>query len=121
MSKSTLIDRITGDLGDKKRWRAYRSRVKQLPPNYRAATEALERYLTYFGAITKGEVLMKMLEDLAELFEQSAADGTPIWAVVGDDPVEFADAFLSNYADGQWFHKERVRLTQAIDLAAAVS
>ena len=67
-----------------------------LPTNYRTAIEALERYLTYFGAITKGDVLMSMLEDLADLFEQSAANGTPNRAIVGDDPVEFAEEFLRN-------------------------
>ncbi len=32
----------------------------------------------YFGASRKGTTLMSMLEDLADLFEQSAADGTPV-------------------------------------------
>jgi len=119
MNISTLIEKVVGDFGDKKRWRAYKARTKRLPPNYRAAIAALERYLTYFGAITKGDVLMSMLEDLADLFEQSAANGTPIRAVVGDDPVEFAETFLRNYAEGQWINKERARLTEAIDRAAA--
>jgi DNA-binding ferritin-like protein (Dps family) len=119
MNISTLIDKVVGDLGDKKRWRAYKARTKQLPANYRSAIEALERYLMYFGAITKGDVLMSMLEDLADLFEQSAANGTPIRAIVGDDPVEFAETFLRNYAEGQWINKERARLTEAIDRAAA--
>ena len=119
MNISTLIEKVVGDFGDKKRWRAYKARTKQLPANYRAAIEALERYLTYFGAITKGDVLMSMLEDLADLFEQSAANGTPIRAIVGEDPVEFAETFLRNYAEGQWINKERARLTEAIDRAAA--
>jgi len=119
MNISTLIEKVVGDFGDKKRWRAYKARTKRLPANYRAAIAALERYLTYFGAITKGDVLMSMLEDLADLFEQSAANGTPIRAIVGEDPVEFAEAFLRNYAEGQWINKERARLTEAIDRAAA--
>ena len=119
MNVSTLAGKVLGDFGGKKRWWAYKARTKQLPANYRAALEALERYLTYFGAITKGDVLMSMLEDLADLFEQSAADGTPIRAIVGDDPVEFAEEFLRNYAEGQWINKERARLTEAIDRAAA--
>ncbi len=119
MNLSALIEKLVGDFGDKKRWRAYKARTRQLPANYRAAIEALERYLTYFGAITKGDVLMSMLEDLADLFEQSAANGTPIRSIVGDDPVEFAETFLRNYAEGQWINKERARLTEAIDRAAA--
>ena len=113
-----FIEKIIGDIGDKRRWRQYKTRTKQLPENYRTAIDALERYLTYFGAITKGDTLMSMLEDLADLFEQSAASGTPIRAIVGDDPVEFAETFLANYAEGQWINKERKRLTDTIDRVA---
>ena len=119
MNISTLIEKVVGEVGDKRRWRDYKARTKQLPAPYRTAIEALERYLTYFGAITKGDVLMSMLEDLADLFEQSAANGTPIRAIVGDDPVEFAEEFLRNYAEGQWINKERARLTEAIARATA--
>jgi DNA-binding ferritin-like protein (Dps family) len=109
---------ISKMITDKRRYRQYKARTKQLPANYHAAIEALERYLTYFGAITKGDVLMSMLEDLADLFEQSAASGTSVRDVVGQDPVEFAETFLQNYSEGQWINKERERLTDAIDRAA---
>ena len=59
-----------------------------------------------------------MLQDLADLFEQSAANGTPIREIVGEDPVEFAEAFLRNYPKGQWINRERERLTNAIDRVA---
>jgi DNA-binding ferritin-like protein (Dps family) len=72
----------------------------------------------YAGSIVKGDVFMRMLDDLADLIERAAADGTPIRDIVGDDPVEFADTFIQNYADGQWINKERKRLTDAIDQAA---
>ena len=62
--------------------------------------------------------MMSMLDDLADLFEQSAANGTPIREVVGEDPVEFAETFLQNYSEGQWINKERARLTEAIERAA---
>jgi len=111
MSISTMIT-------EKRAYRQYKARTKRLPANYHAAIDALERYLTYFGAITKGDTLLAMLDDLADLFEQSAANGTPIRAIVGDDPVEFAETFLQNYSEGQWINKERERLTTAIDQAA---
>jgi DNA-binding ferritin-like protein (Dps family) len=119
MNISTLIEKVVGEFGDKVRWREYKARTKQLPDGYRTAIEALERYLIYFGAISKGDVLVTMLDDLADLFEQGAADGTPIRAIVGDDPVEFAEEFLRNYAEGQWINKERARLTDAIARAEA--
>jgi len=111
MSISTMI-------AEKRRYRQHQARTRRLPADYHTAISALERYLMYFGAITKGDTMMSMLDDLAELFEQSVADGTPIRAIVGDDPVEFAEAFLRNYSEGQWINKERERLTTAIDRVA---
>jgi DNA-binding ferritin-like protein (Dps family) len=112
------IEQVTGSLEQKKRYRQYKARTKQLPANYRTAIDALDRYLMYFGSITRGDTLVSMLEDLADLFEQSAADGTAIREIVGEDPVEFAETFLQNYSEGQWINKERERLTKAIDRAA---
>lgn len=112
---STFLDTILGDLGEKRRWRDCQARIKALPGGYRTAARALERYLMHFGAISKGDVLVRMTEDLVDLFEQGAADGTPIRAIVGADPVEFAETFLANYAEGQWISKERRRLAAAID------
>ena len=67
---------------------------RQLPANYRTAVEALERYLMYFGGISKGDILMSMFEDLADLFEQARRTAPRSAPIVGDDPVEFAETFL---------------------------
>ncbi len=111
------VERVTGSFEDKKRWRQYKARKEQLPASYRTAIDGLERYFMYAGAIVKGDVMMQMLEDLADLIEQAAADGTPIRDIVGDNPVEFAETFIQNYSDGQWINKERKRLTDSIDQA----
>jgi DNA-binding ferritin-like protein (Dps family) len=112
------VDKVMETIEQKKRYRQYKARTKALPSDYRAAIDALERYLMYFGAVTRADILVVMLEDLADLFEQSAASGTPIRAVVGEDPVEFAETFLQNYSEGQWINKERERLKDAIERAA---
>ncbi len=112
------VEQVTGSWEDKRRYRQYKARVRQLPESHRAAVEALERYLMYRGAISKGDVLLRMLTDLADLFQQSAADGTPVRGVLGDDPVEFAETFLQNYSEGHWINAERARLVDAIDRAA---
>ncbi|MEV4020927.1 DUF1048 domain-containing protein [Nonomuraea angiospora] len=109
------LEVVTGSLEDKKRYRQYKARVKQLPEDYRTAVEAMERYLMHFGA---GDGSIAMYEDLADLFEQSAADGTPIRDIFGEDPVEFVEAFLRNYPEGQWISRERSRFVSAIERAA---
>jgi len=114
MSISSFASKV---IGDKKRWRQYKARKEQLPMNYRTAMDAVERYLTYFGR-GDGPSWASMLDDLADLFEQSAANGTPIREIVGEDPVEFVEAFVQNYPEGQWRTRERERLTNAIERAA---
>ncbi len=113
------IERVTGSLDDKKRYLAYRARVKALPAGYREAALALERYLMNMGPSNDGKALIAMLTDLADLFEQSVADATPIRTLVGEDPSEFAEAFLDNYAGGSWIRAERTRLADSIDRAVA--
>ncbi|WP_433194368.1 DUF1048 domain-containing protein [Nocardia sp. CA-107356] len=108
-----FIEKALGDLGDKRRWRQYRARVRQLPQSHRTAVEAFERYL--MGSGPGGGV--SMFEDLADLFEQSAADRTPIREVVGADPVEFSETFARNYAEDSWHNRERERLINAIERA----
>jgi DNA-binding ferritin-like protein (Dps family) len=109
---STFISKVVGEKGQ---WREYKARVRQLPANYRAAVDALERYLRYFGTGGGGTAIY---EDLIDLFEQRAANGTPIREIVGEDPVEFIEAFVRNYPKGQWIIRERERLTNAIERAA---
>lgn len=116
-----FIDRIAGDLGDKKRYRLHRARIKALPGGHRTAVEGLERYLMYRGAITRGDVLLTMLDDLADLFEQAAADGATVRSVLGDDPVDFAETFLANYRDGEWIDRERQRLIATIARAESAA
>lgn len=104
---------ISKVIGDKRRWREYKARTRRLPENYRAAVEAIERYLMYFGPMD-GDNAASVFEDLIDLFEQAAADGKPIRDIVGDDPVEFVDALVQNYEKGGYVAREQERLTSAI-------
>ena len=112
------IEMVTGPLEDKRRWRRFKQRKKQLPGGYLGAMEGLERYFMYAAPIAKGDVYLQMMEDLADLMERAAVDGTSVRGLVGEDPVEFAEAFMANYADGQWISKERRRLDDTSRRAA---
>ncbi|WP_116205858.1 DUF1048 domain-containing protein [Amycolatopsis circi] len=110
------LEVVIGPLEDKKRYRRYKERVEELPPDYRAAIKALHRYLQYLGPGTSAGHL-RMLDDLIDLFEQSVADGTTVRGIVGDEPVEFAEEFLRSYPEGSWISRERTRLTESIERA----
>ena len=112
---SKFISKVVGEKGQ---WRENKARARQLPASYRTAFEALERYLMHVGPGGDGAGAASMFEDLVDLFEQSAANGTPIREVVGEDPVAFIEAFVQNYPEGQWITREQERLTNTIARAA---
>jgi DNA-binding ferritin-like protein (Dps family) len=114
VEKGGFISKV---IGPKRRWREYKARVKQLPENYRTAVDGIERYLMHFGPLD-GDSAASVFEDVADLFERAAADGTPIREIVGEDPVEFVDALARNYSKGGYVDRERERLTKAIERAA---
>lgn len=109
------IETLTGSLEQKKQYKQYKARIEALPEPYRAAAKAFDRYFMYYGGVTDGDTLVTMLGDSADLWERAAIDGTPVSAIVGDDPVEFAETFTQAYGGTQWIDKERARLTKAIE------
>lgn len=111
------IEALTGPLEQKKQYRQYKARIGALPEPYLTVAKAIERYLMYFGGATYGDNLLTMLGDLADLWERAAVDRTPVRAIVGVDPVEFAETFAAAYSGKRWVDKERARLTSAIEQA----
>ena len=109
------IETVTGSWEQKKQYRQLKARMEALPQPYGAAAKAVQRYLMYYGGITDGDTAIAMLGDLADLWDRAAADGTPVRAIVGEDPVEFAEVFAQAYTGTRWIDKERARLNKAID------
>jgi DNA-binding ferritin-like protein (Dps family) len=109
------IELVTGSLEQKKRYRRSQARIEALPEPYRTAAKAFQRYFMYYGGIVDPETTLTMMADFADLWERAAADGTPVRAIVGEDPVEFAESFAQAYTGKQWIDKERARLTKAIE------
>ena len=109
------IDTITGSRAQKKQYKQYKARIEALPEPYGTVAKALQRYFMYYGGVTDGETALTMFSDFADLWERAAADGTPVREIVGDDPVEFAEAFAAAYSGKRWIDKERDRLTKAIE------
>lgn len=111
------IESVIGPLEQKKQYKQAQARLEALPDDYRAAATAINRYLMYFGGVTDGDTTVQMYTDLVDLWERAALDGTSIEAIVGEDPVEFAESFAQAYGGKRWIDKERGRLVQSIDAA----
>lgn len=111
------IETITGPLEQKKQFRQAKARLEALPEPYLTAASACNRYLMYYGGVTDGDTIVQMFVDLVDLWERVALDSVPVADIVGDDPVEFAEAFAQAYGGKRWLDKERDRLVKAIDEA----
>lgn len=114
------IETLTGSLEDKKQYKAATARVEALPAPYRDVARALQRYFMYYGMVSDGEMLARMVGDHADLWERAALDGMSVRDIVGDDPVEFAETFVTAYSGKQWIDRERTRLRDAFAAAEAV-
>lgn len=111
------IESVTGSLEQKRQYKQYKARIDALPEPYGTAAKALQRYFMYNGGVTDGETLLKMMDDFVDLWERAVVDETPVRAIVGEDPVDFADTFTQAYGGKQWIDKERERLNSSIDRA----
>ena len=109
------IELVTGSLEQKRQYRKFKARLDALPEPYGAAAKALFRYFMYNGGSPEDGAAITMMNDFIDLWERAAVDGTSVRAIVGDDPVEFADSFVQAYVGKRWIDKERERLTKAID------
>lgn len=109
------IELVTGSLEQKRQYKRIRVRIDALPEPYRTVAKALQRYYMYYGGFIDGETAMKMWADLVDLWERAAADDTPVRAIVGENPIEFAETFAQAYTGKQWIDKERARLLKAIE------
>ncbi|ERK69301.1 DUF1048 domain-containing protein [Leifsonia aquatica] len=111
------VEAITGSLEQKKQYRLYRARLEALPEPYNAVAKAVQRYFMYNGGVEDGDTLVTMMGDFVDLWERAATDGTPVRDIVGEDPVEFAEAFAEAYTGKRWIDKERARLNAAVEAA----
>lgn len=89
-----FIELVVGSLEEKRAWRQMMQRVNHLPGDYRFTYRKILHYCYHFSCT------MSMLTGLLELFEESAAAGTPVLDVVGSDVAAFCDGLMAaNGAD----------------------
>ncbi len=116
---ATLIEKAVGNLDDKRRWRAHRARVRAMAPAYRTAVEAIERYASYLGALTTGDLpaapFLAMVDDLADRFERAAADAVPVREVVSGDAAAFAQSLVAAHLGGVWVADDAASGSTAVE------
>jgi len=105
---TNIIEKVTGDLGEKKRWRELQKRAKNLPGDYKTAYEEIQKYLL----MASGAMTIEPFAELLELFEEGAANGRKVLDITGGDVAAFADELTRG--EKSYFEKYREKLNRGL-------
>ncbi|CAG6398773.1 DUF1048 domain-containing protein [Streptomyces cocklensis] len=78
----------------KKQWRAHMARVKALPPDYRIVYKEIQRYLFKVGPLDLLDG--HLLPGIVDFFEEGAAAGEGVLALIGEDVAAFSDGLIKD-------------------------
>jgi len=107
-----LIEKIIGNLEEKREWRAMEARAKALPSDYHKAYKAMQKYLWNTGGVIDWQETKFVFNHLIDLLEEAAAEGKRVKEVTGDDVAAFCDDLVSDAKS--WFDKQRQKLNDSI-------
>jgi len=105
-------DKITGN-DMTKDLKAFEVRVQVLPAEYQAAWEEVNLNMWHHSDFT-GRNLMPILDGVLGLFEEAAADGQTVQAVLGDDIKGFCRAVAGEEGAKSYRDKWREQLNRAV-------
>jgi len=78
----------------KRQVRAHVARVKALPPDYQIVYKEMQRYLFKVGPIAVADG--RMLSGIVDFFEEGAAAGKGVLALIGNDVAAFCDDLVKD-------------------------
>lgn len=108
-----FLNKIVGELEDKKEWKAMEARAQALPEDYRIAYDEIKDYLWN----TSGVATLNPFRVLLDRFEKGAANGEQVLDIIGDDVVAFADDLVRDeepYVE-DWREKMKHKLSSNIE------
>jgi len=105
---TNILEKVTGEWGEKKRWRDLQKRVKALPDDYRAAYEEIQKYIW----TASGVETIDPLVSIVELFEQGAADKRAVLDITGTNVAAFVDELTRG--ERSYFERRRKKLNESL-------
>ena len=90
----------------KKQWQAHVARVKALPPDYRIVYQEMQKYLFKVGPIDL--VDGRLLPGIVDFFEEGAASGKGVTALIGTDVAAFADGLIKDSRTNADLYQESI-------------
>lgn len=103
-----IIEKVIGDLGEKKEWRDIEKRAKALPQEYRNAYEKIKKYIWNSSAIET----IKPFGVLVDMFEEGVANGKKVLELTDQDVAGFADELVKG--EKSYYERQRTKLNKEV-------
>ncbi|WP_096437381.1 DUF1048 domain-containing protein [Alteribacter populi] len=108
----SLIEKIIGNLDDKREWKTMEARAKALPSEYRNAYNAIKKYMWTSGGLTDWKDIRRIFGGILDLFEEGSAESKKVIDLTGEDVAAFCDELVKDAKT--WQDKYREDLNQRI-------
>ncbi|WP_456273300.1 DUF1048 domain-containing protein [Bacillus sp. AK031] len=107
-----ILEKLIGNLNDKREWKAMEARAKALPTEYHNAYKAIQKYMWSVGGLTDWKDMSRIFGGILDLFEEGAAEGKKVTELVGEDVASFCEELVKDAKT--WKEKYREKLNNAI-------
>ncbi|MGL5973547.1 MAG: DUF1048 domain-containing protein [Oscillospiraceae bacterium] len=97
---------------DKKEYKSQILKIEKMPEDYRFVFLKIQKYIWSFAG-GNGRDMLKLQNQLIDLFEESALEGKNVLEVTGEDIVGFCDEFLCDVK--KWTDRYRNKLNRDIN------
>lgn len=109
----SIIEKIMGNLENKRHYREMERRAKRLPADYFHAYRAIQKYLAIAGGPVDWPSTRQIFEGLLDLFEMGAAEGKTVTDITGPDVAAFCDDLIKD--EPSWNDPYRIKLNELIN------
>lgn len=106
-----VIKLIKNAIQNKKAYKHQMVRVESLPEDYQFVFKKIQGYLWSFAG-GDGSDMLKVQQELIELFEMTAEEGKHVLEVTGSDVTGFCDEFIKDTK--KWTDYYRQKLNQKV-------
>ncbi|MCI8554581.1 MAG: DUF1048 domain-containing protein [Clostridiales bacterium] len=91
----SLMEKVWGNVQDKREWKELETRAAKLPENYRKAYKAIQKYMWSSGHCPADwKDSFHILQGMVELLEEGAAEQKSVAELTGGDAAAFCDDML---------------------------
>ncbi len=79
----------------KRKWKAHKGRIKELPKDYQIVYKEIEKYLYKIGPVELSENI-DLLSGIVDLFEEGSLRGKGVLEITGKDVGRFCDELIKD-------------------------